>query len=178
MVWHHVVTVWRHVVHAGALLLGVTCVSYGMKRYAVVLAALLCATAVTFAIVSRLADSGPTYTVTQVQAGLLHNPRAWVGRTVLVHGMLYTDFCPAGASCPSMLPVLADPGAGTANAILVYWRSTNPVVGFLETLPLVGPLVDRHLGGVGRYRVQLQRAIQSRCGYPTCYRALLVDGRH
>jgi hypothetical protein len=168
----------HQVVHAGVLLLGVTSVSYGMKRYAVVLAAFLCAIAVTFAIANHLADSGPTYTVAQVQAGLLHNPRAWVGRIVLVHGMLYTDFCPAGASCPSMPPVLADPGAGTANAILVYWRSTNPVVGLLETLPLVGPLVDRHLGGVGLYRVQLQRAIQSRCGYPTCYRALLVDGLH
>jgi hypothetical protein len=168
----------HHVVYGGALLLGVISVSYGMKRYAVVLAALLCATAVTSAIVNRLSDLEPTYTVAQVQAGLLHNPRAWVGRTVLVHGVLYTAFCPAGAFCPYMPPVLADPGAGTANAILVYWRFTNPVVGFLETLPLVGPLIDRHLGGVGVYRVQLQRAIQFRCGHPTCYRALLVDGLH
>jgi hypothetical protein len=153
-----------------------------MKRYAVVLAALLCATAVTFAIVNRLADSGPTYTVAQVQAGLLHNPRAWVGRTVLVHGLLYRDSymgsCPASASCPYMPPVLADPGAGTANAIPVYQRFTNPVVGLLETLPLIGRLVDRHLSGEGLYRVQLQRAIQSRCGYATCYRALLVDRLH
>src|SRR5438105_1189254 len=95
--------------------LGVTSVSYGMKRCAVVLAALLCATAATFAIANHLADSGPTYTVAQVRAGLLHKPRAWVGRTVLVHGMLYTGFCPAGASCPYMPPVLADPGAGTTN---------------------------------------------------------------
>ena len=166
----------HHVVHTGVLLLGVISVSHGMKRYAVVLAAFLCATAVTFAIVNRLADAGPTYTVAQVQAGLLHNPRAWVGHTVLVHGMLYTGFCPAGASCPYMPPVLADPGAGTANAILVYRRFTNPVVGFLERLPLVGPLIDRHPGGVGLYRVQLQRAIQPRCGHPTCYRVLLVDG--
>jgi hypothetical protein len=161
----------HQVVHAGVLLLGFTSVSHNMKRYAVVLATLLCATAVTFAIVHRLAASGPTYTVAQVQAGLLHNPRAWLGRTVLVHGVLYRGFCPAGAFCPYMPPVLADPGAGTANAILVYWRFTNPMVGFLETLPLVGPLIDRHLGGVGVYRVQLQPAIQSRCGRPTCYRA-------
>jgi hypothetical protein len=178
MVSHHVVRITRHVVHAGALLLGVTSVSHGMKRYAVVLAALLCATTVTFAIINRLAASGPTYTVAQVQAGLLYHPRAWVGRTVLVHGMLYMGFCPAGARCPSMPPVLADPGAGTANAILVYWRFTNPMVGFLETLPLVGPLVDRHLGGVDLYRLQLQPGIQSRSGYPTCNRALLVDGLH
>jgi hypothetical protein len=162
----------HQVVHAGVLLLGVTSVSYGMKRYAVVLAAFLCAIAVTFAIANHLADSGPTYTVAQVQAGLRHNPRAWVGRTVLVHGGLYTAFCPAGAMCPLRPRVLADPDVGTTNAIPVYWRFTNPIVGFLETLPLVGPLVNRHLGGVGLYRVQLQRA----CGYPTCYRALLVDG--
>jgi hypothetical protein len=170
----------HHVVHAGVLLLGVTSVSYSMKRYAVVLAALLCATAVTFAIVNRFADSEPTYSVAQVQAGLLHNPRAWVGRTVLVHGVLYRGSymgsCPVSASCPYRPPVLADLGAGTANTIPVYGRFTNPVVGLLETLPLIGPLVDRHLGGVDLYRVQLQRAIQSRCGYPTCYRALLVDG--
>jgi preprotein translocase subunit SecG len=47
----------HHVVHAGALLLGVASVSHGMKRYAVVLAALLCATAVTFTIITRLADA-------------------------------------------------------------------------------------------------------------------------
>jgi hypothetical protein len=163
---------------AGCYCWAVASVSYDMKRSAVVLAALLFATAVTFAIVRRLADSGPTYTVAQVQAALLHHPRAWVGRTVLVHAMLLPgSFCPYGAHCPRRPPVLADPGAGTANAaILVYWRFTNPMVGFLETLPLIGPLVDRHLGGVRLYRVQLQPAIQSRCGLPTCYRALLVDG--
>jgi UDP-N-acetyl-D-mannosaminuronate dehydrogenase len=79
-----------------------------MKRYAVVLAALLCVTAVTVAIVNRLADSEPTYTVAQVQAGLLHYRRAWVGRTVLVHGILYRGSymgsCLANASCAVYAP--------------------------------------------------------------------------
>src|SRR5438105_1698121 len=37
---------------------------------------------------TSMGSTGPVYTVAQVVAGLVHQPRAWAGRTVTVRGMV------------------------------------------------------------------------------------------
>ena len=57
-----------------------------MKRVIVMAtAAIIVAGLVSIAITSLFLPER-AYTVTDVQAGLRSNPRAWIGRTVIVHG--------------------------------------------------------------------------------------------
>lgn len=46
----------------------------------------LIALAVVVGLMQPWAPAGPVYTVAQVQAGLLHHPKAWVGRIIRVEG--------------------------------------------------------------------------------------------
>ena len=66
---------------------------------------------VALVLVARMAGTRPgfpavetVYTAAQVRAGLRHNPRAWVGHTVLIRGLLATA---SGASATPSVPPIA-----------------------------------------------------------------------
>ena len=127
------------------------------------------------------------YTVAQVRAGLARNPRAWVGRTVLVRGtMVVIDFaCPYGGDGFKCTPIHweeLDPDAPGPQPLILAPASASPLLTFLQRLPLVGssmPWAQSLREGPGVYRVQLRAP--AHCPFPSanpsCASALLLDAR-
>src|SRR5205085_6895741 len=66
------------------------------------------------AVAHTVGAAGVVYTVAEVRATLAHDPRAWVGRALLVRGTVVNTVvapgCPAGASCPA--PIVRSCPAG------------------------------------------------------------------
>src|SRR5579864_4507850 len=139
-----------------------------VKWVGLAIAALLCAAVVVYLVAGlRTLATGTVYTVAQVEAGLQHHPRTWVGRTVLIRGLL--RYCPPASLCPAE-PALLDPDAGPNDGLLAYANGTSWLISILEKLPFAdrlpffsSPLVHR-FGGLGVYRVRLQPPAQSTCG--------------
>lgn len=127
-------------------------------------ALVLLAIAVAVAVVMpRVSSSEPVYTVAQVQAGLAHDPRAWVGRSVWVRGTVVADvyapslaaqevipgsytlsspFIISASSCgpshtPCQLPVPHAPGG------LVHWfLVADEAAGAVTSNPHIDPIVS------------------------------------
>ena len=96
---------------------------------------------------------GPIYTVAQARAGLTRQPRAWVGRTVLVRGQLIVAGCAGSCFGDAVLADTDD----ASKRLRVTWTTVNPMLTLLLGTPIVGPLVKGRIGGVGVYRVRLAR---------------------
>jgi len=58
------------------------------RRIALVLAATTLAVAIIMAMGRQPSSTEAVYTVAQARAGLARNPRAWIGRTILVRGLV------------------------------------------------------------------------------------------
>ena len=162
---------------------------------------------VALVLVARIAGTGPgypgaetVYTAAQVRAGLGHNPRAWVGHTVLIRGLLATA---SGASTTaSMAPVavLIDVprlpwgvsalqlrilvydhyGIATqpTTTLLLRPAPPNPLLAVLHQIPVVKrllPLSDHIDGGEARvYRVLLLPPRHSCPQKGLCYDGVLM----
>ena len=160
-----------------------------MKRLSLVLLALIIAAGGAGLIQVARSDTAldKVYTVAQVRAGLARNPRAWVGRTVLVRGtMVVMVFaCPYGGDgfkCGALQWEELDPDAPGPQPLILAPAPASPLLALVHRLPLVGPLMPwpRPLReGPGAYRVQLRAA--SHCPFPSanpsCASALLLDTR-
>ena len=159
-----------------------------MKRLSLVLLALILAASGAGLI--QVARSHTTldrvYTVAQVRAGLARNPRAWVGRTVLVHGTLVVMAfaCPdvGGFKCTPIQWEELDPDAPGPQPLILAPASASPLLTFLQRLPLVGssmPWAQSLREGPGVYRVQLRAP--AHCPFPSanpsCASALLLEAR-
>jgi len=105
-------------------------------------------------VVAARGHAESVYTVADAQAGLAHQPRLWVGRTILVRGRLTIIGCTG--RCLSSTAVLSDP-ADVGQRLRVTWRAVNPVLALFLTVPVVGPVIRCRIGGVGVYRVHLVR---------------------
>ncbi len=105
-------------------------------------------------VVAARGHAESVYTVADAQAGLAHQPRRWVGRTILVRGRLTIVGCTG--RCLSSTAVLSDP-ADVGQRLRVTWGAVNPVLALFLTVPVVGPVIRRRIGGVGVYRVHLVR---------------------
>jgi len=137
--------------------------------------------------IAALADGAgrrSVYSVVEVQSRLAHDPKAWVGRTVLVRGLI--ERCVASRSvrarqpCDKWPAVLVDPGSfGVSAPLPLMWGSLDPLLAFLRELPLVSWLVvppqAPHWWTLATYRVQLRAAPQDLCSAGACYEALLLD---
>jgi hypothetical protein len=147
---------------------------------------------------------GPVYTVAQLRAGLADNPRAWIGRTLLVRGVAIGPIglsCPPNASCPLAWPALIDAGAGNGPTLPLVAVSVgrvlripsvsvgrvlplslgpaDPLLALLRRLPLVGRLVPGpqvlRWGKPTIYRVQVQDVAGPSPNAALPYRVLLLD---
>ncbi len=105
-------------------------------------------------VVTARGHAESVYTVADAQAGLAHQPRLWIGRTILVRGRLTIVGCTG--RCLSSTAVLSDP-AGVGQRLRVTWVAVNPMLAFFLNAPVVGPMIRQRIGGGGVYRVHLVR---------------------
>jgi hypothetical protein len=161
-----------------------------MKRYPIPLTAALGLVLVAGAVLATHEQhaQGTVYTVTQVQAGLAEHPRAWLGWTMRVRGLVVP--CQVGPDDPPNLPPsqscsgwpadLVDPGSASAAAFLpLTWSLQSPLLAALRRLPLLGPLLPAPAAPtrttITTYRVRLRVAPSAVCSSTPCYEALVLD---
>ena len=138
--------------------------------------------------------NAPTFTVAQVQQGLVHHRAQWANRTVWLHAWLGSD-CPSSGCGLGQLPdeprhaftdragplpfgYLEDHGLALGNDEATMGAGAP---GWIAGLPLFGePLAQawpaRTRGGMGYYRVQLYSTLGIGCNrylQPWCSVALL-----
>ena len=135
----------------------------------------------------RPAERGPVYPVAEVRRHLARDPRAWVGRALLVRGEVVpclampsaengpcAALAPSGRQSPSPTPWRA-----AIDPLPVVHGGLDPVLGRLRRLPLLGTLLPApqvlRWGAVATYRVRLRAIPQSICGTGVCYEAVLLD---
>jgi len=142
-------------------------------------AALLGALVCLLLVMTGAGGRGRVYGVSQVIAGLNRDPRAWVGRTVLVRGagLRLLPGCGAGHWC---LEGLYEPAARRRGAVLLLEPGpADPLVARLRRVPIldgVAPLPQRLRGGAAAvYRVRFQAAPRQSCDARPCVTAILVD---
>jgi hypothetical protein len=136
-------------------------------------------------------DHGPIYTVSQVQAGLAHDPRAWTNRTLLLRGVASGVRCWVTAAglgadglkmtdwCRPPRFILWDGDPAAVAALPLAWASPAPLLAIARRVPLLGVLLPTppaaDWGKVATYRVALRAMPLAVCGSGTCYEALLLD---
>jgi hypothetical protein len=114
------------------------------------------------------------YSVAQVQRQLARDARWWLGRTILVRGMVAGE--PAYHPAPSLVAVDA---AAPVDPLPLAWAGVDPLRAYLRRLPVLGSLAPQaqavRWGVVAVYRIQLRVAPASSCPDPPCYEAVLPD---
>ncbi len=148
-----------------------------MKSLLVGVAAVTLTVALLFVVETRiLAAPATIYTVAQARAGMIRQPRSWVGRTVLVRARAF----PLGANCPPSIPwctnvVLADGNALLATtptlvAMAAGPARPDPLVSLLRRVPLADRLIRQpqqvDWSHVATYRVHLSAQPFSPCIAP------------
>jgi hypothetical protein len=167
---------------------------YGpMMRHGALVAGLLVAIllAGTITLAARGLDGSatgmqPAYPVAAAEAGLRHHPSAWLGRTVLIRGVVLGRFldpecsrptCP-GTGAYSLGPALSADGMAPALLPLVP-APAGAWLAALRHIPVLLRFLPRpqavQLFKEATYRVHLQESHQV-CGARACVDAILVDG--
>jgi len=137
-------------------------------------------------LLSMAAPSAPVYTVAAVQTGLQRQPRAWVGRTVLVSGVVQdiNQYFPTQGPRQlrvSLVPMLPPPGSYAAlggygpqlwaDPRRIPSHPFNALMRLLGTIPVLGPLLHvrdqrLHPGQQAVFRLTLLPT--HRCAAGTC----------
>ncbi len=147
-----------------------------MKSLLVGILALALVAALLFVVETRiLAAPATVYTVAQVRAGMIRQPRSWVGRTVLVRARAF----PLGTGCPPSIPwctnvVLTDSDSLLSTSTLVAIAAgptrPDPLVSLLRRVPLADRMIRQpqqvDWSHVVTYRVHLSAQSFSPCIAP------------
>ena len=131
-------------------------------------------------VIHGVTSLGRVYSVAQVQAGLRHNPQLWVGRTVLVYGVVIG--CPPGYPCPSpgaRLGLASSSSVPLAQALPLDCEPQDPWLMALRHVPLLSHLVPApqalYMEGPADYRVRLVSVKPCGTLSSLCIRARLLD---
>ncbi|HWE60118.1 MAG TPA: hypothetical protein VHB98_00250 [Chloroflexota bacterium] len=128
----------------------------------------------------------PVYSVGRIRAVLTQDPKAWIGRTVLVRGILQGPFvfCGATRPCPPAVLGLIDgenESVAPDQLLPVAAGSPVPLWAVLRRVPLAGTLLpapqQMRFGLMTTYQLRL-RAAPALCGGNTgllCYEGVVVD---
>lgn len=156
-----------------------------MNRYHVICVGLVCLTLVGCLATLSVRDRGrrgPVYSVAQMEAYLARDARSWVGRTIVVHGLVVG--APAASGSPNPVdtwsPILVDPRASTGvDALPLSRGDPDSLRALLRRLPWLGSPGPReqaiHWGEIADFRVQLRTLARATCGRDVCYEAVLLD---
>ena len=139
------------------------------RRIALVLAALTLAVAIIMVVGRQPTPAGAVYTIGQVRAGLARHPWAWVGRTILVRGLVIR--CRLVEGCVALppgiprvglvagIPIIEMPRAAVLSQALPLQVEEDPFRSFLRLIPLLRRVVPapRQLSPIQptTYRVRL-----------------------
>lgn len=120
--------------------------------------------------------ASPVYTPARLRAALAHNPTRWVGRTVLVRGVVVGYL----GVTPSIPTFMTGKEVALPGALGLTWGAEDRTLAFLRHLPLVGqfapPPQQVRWNAQAVYRVRLHvMARSSMCVAPPCYAATLLD---
>ena len=161
------------------------------RRIVLVLAALTLAVAIIVAMGHQPTPMGAVYTVAQVRAGLARNPRAWVGRTILVRGLVIR--CRLVEGCVALppgiprvglvdgIPIIEMPRAAVLSQALPLRISENPLWSFLRLIPLLRGVVpaSRQLSPAQPTAYRVRLIVETPCAVAnsraSCVVASLVD---
>jgi hypothetical protein len=132
------------------------------------------------ALVNQL-HPGPVYSVAAVRAHLVHDAAAWVGRPVLVRGILSGCLhlvCPGRE--PYWPPSLMDANQPWAvDPLPVAGEGPDTLRAFVRRVPVFGRLVPPpqvvHWERAAIYRVRLSAAPAWSCPAHRCYKAVVLD---
>jgi hypothetical protein len=114
------------------------------RRIGLVLAALTLAVAIIIATEHRLTSAGAIYTVARVRAGLARTPQAWIGRTILVRGLVIR--CRLVEGCVALppgiprvglvdgIPIIEMPRAAVLSQALPLQVGEDPLRSFLRLI--------------------------------------------
>jgi len=161
------------------------------RRIALVLAALALVVAIIMATGQRPTPAGAVYTVAQARAGLARNPRAWVGRTILVRALVIR--CRLVEGCVALppgiprvgfvdgIPIIEMPRAAVLSQALPLQVGEDPFRSFLRRIPLLHGVIPapRQLSPAhpATYRVRL--IVETPCAaansHASCVVASLID---
>jgi hypothetical protein len=159
------------------------------RPYAVpsVLLALVLVLLAEVAVGDRHTGRTPIYGVATLRAHLAHDPRHWVGRTLLVRGEIVPCLAMPSADngrCAALAPSAWQPPSPTpwrtaVDPLPVVHAGLDPFLTRLRQVPFLGALVPSpqvvQWGVTATYRVTLRASSHSICGTGVCYEALLLD---
>jgi len=121
------------------------------RRIALVLAALTLAVAIIMVMGHQPTSAGAVYTVARVRAGLARTPQAWIGRTILVRGLVIR--CRLVEGCVALppgiprvglvdgIPIIEMPRAAVLSQALPLQVGEDPLRSFLRLIPLLRGVV-------------------------------------
>jgi hypothetical protein len=125
-------------------------------------------------------EQRPVYSLAAIHAGLARDAAAWLGRPVLVRGVV-TDCGPLSAVpiyCLAPGDAAGDP-TRAAEPLPLVKAQPDRFWAFLRRLPIVGNLGSRpqafRWDEAAIYRVALQVDTHTYCGDSVCYEAVLLD---
>jgi hypothetical protein len=129
------------------------------------------------AIQDRTDVGGPTYTVNQVAGGLRFQPRAWLGKTVKVTGVVSMNFlpCPSKSNSSRICDesyMLTEFPQGARSDSLILHPQPDRFLEQLRGLPGIGQFFPRPqpMVGVITLKVKLELASTSfLCSVGPCY---------
>jgi hypothetical protein len=120
------------------------------------------------------------YTVAELGAQLERHAGTFVGRRVLVHGLVITCGPLSGPPRYCLAPDVPGPAASlTVDPLPLLWAEPDRLHVLLWSLSALRNLVPApqtlHLAEAAVYRVQIRLQPEVYCGEPVCYQALLLD---
>jgi hypothetical protein len=125
---------------------------------------------------TRITTEEQVYSVNDLHQQVAHDPRHWLGRTLLVQGRVALDHTWSPPDSIVTRIELVDPGT---SGVSLAWGGETPLMQALRRLPLLGRLVPRpqvlRWDTRATYRVQLRAAPAGTCAVPPCYEAFLLD---
>ncbi len=161
------------------------------RRIALVLAALTLAVAIIMVMGHQPTSAGAVYTVARVRAGLARNPQAWVGRTILVRGLVIR--CRLVEGCIALppgiprvglvdgIPIIEMPRAAVLSQALPLQVGEDPLRSFLRLIPLLRGVVPapRQLSPAQPTTYRVRLIVETPCAvansHTSCVVASLID---
>jgi hypothetical protein len=154
-----------------------------MNRHHAICVGLICLTLVGCLATLSVRDRGrrgPVYSVPQMEAYLARDARSWLGRTIVVHGLVVgVPVAGSVSRSDTWTPILVDAhGANGVDPLPLAVMDKDRLQALLRRLPWLGSRMPGepavHWGEIADFRIRLQDRIPATCGRAECYEAVVL----